>query len=249
MGAAVRFETSGAVPALDLGSQFSASIDASIARARDALLELQRPEGYWQAPLEANAQMNAEFIIFNHFMQVEDPDLESRLANFLLERQQADGSWNLFKGGEGYLSYTIEAYVALKLAGMSVTDQRMAAAREWILSRGGIERAGTLARFYLAAIGQVPWRATTAVPVEITLLPNWFPINVYSLASWARGTLFALSILQALRPRVEVDNRRSALELYSGDPAQAKFRQPAGEGILSLRGIFNVADRILRSYD
>ena len=48
--------------------EFGAKLDYTVERAQRSLLEQQQPEGYWQAPLEANAEMNAEYIIFNHFM-------------------------------------------------------------------------------------------------------------------------------------------------------------------------------------
>src|SRR2546427_619237 len=47
-----------------------AKVDRLIDRAQRALLAQQRPEGYWQTALEANAEMNAEFIIFNRFMEL-----------------------------------------------------------------------------------------------------------------------------------------------------------------------------------
>ena len=136
-------------------------LDQVIGRAQQALLNLQKPEGYWHAPLEANAEMNAEYIIFTHFMDCVDPQEEAKLKKLLLELQQPDGSWSLFPGGEGYLSTSIEAYFALKLAGMRAGDEEMAQARRWILSRGGVAKCGSLARFYLAAMGQLPWEATT----------------------------------------------------------------------------------------
>ncbi len=133
--------------------------------------------------------MNAEFIIFNHFMEDVDLELEARLKKYLLDTQQTDGSWSLYAGGEGYLSSTVEAYFALKLAGMRAGDEPMMAARRWILSRGGIANAGTLARFYLACMGQVPWERPPRCRLSSCSLPNWFPVNIYELASWARGTL------------------------------------------------------------
>jgi len=39
------------------------------------------------------------------------------------------------------------------------------------------------------------------MPVEITLLPNSFPINMYELSSWA-GHAVPLMVLQAKRPRL-----------------------------------------------
>jgi squalene-hopene/tetraprenyl-beta-curcumene cyclase len=228
-------------------SEFLASLDWTIARARRSLLALQNPQGWWNAALEAPAQMNAEFIIFNHFMGSMDRALETRIANLLLDRQQPDGSWNLFPGGDGYASYTIEAYAALKLAGMQAEDAPMVRARRWILANGGIGRAGTLARFYLASIGMVPWSATASCPVELMLAPNWFPLNIYDLGSWARGTFVALALLQSARPVVKVE--QSIAELYTEAPERTHFPQPRGNGILSVRNLLNFADRILQFYD
>ncbi len=230
--------------------EFGARLAFAIRRAQEWLIERQHPEGYWQAALEANGEMNAEFIIFNRFMGVDpEPALDARLKKHLLDIQQPDGSWALFPGAEGHLSTTIEAYFALKLVGMRAGDEPMMRARRWVLARGGIARAGTLARFYLAAMNQVPWDATPVLPVELVLLPSWFPFNMYELSSWARGTLFALMVLQAQRPTVSVDWRQGVLELYVQPPHFTKFKLPRGARLLSLRNALLVSDKLLRWYD
>jgi squalene-hopene/tetraprenyl-beta-curcumene cyclase len=229
--------------------EFVAKIDHTVDRAQRALLALQKPEGYWHAPLEANAEMNAEFIIFNHFMDTVDVETEARLKKHLLDTQSADGSWALYQGGEGYLSTTIESYFALKLTGMRAGDEPLAAARRWILSKGGIVNCGTLARFYLASMGQITWDATAALPVELSLFPNWFPFNIYELGSWARGTLMALMMLQSARPEKKIDYQRGILELYIEPPHFTKFKQPRGKSLISLRNALNFADKALRFYD
>ncbi len=240
----------GAAAAAPARDEFSARLDDAIERARDALIGQQRPQGYWQAALEANAEMNAEYIIFNRFMEVErDPELETRLKRLLLDLQQADGGWSLFPGGESHLSTSIVSYFALKLTGMRPNNEALIQARRFVLSRGGIANAGTLARFYLAAMNQAPWSATPALPVEITLLPKWFPVNMYELSSWARGTLFALMTLQAARPARVIDWREGVLELYIQPPHFTKFRMPRGRRPLSLRNALLAADKILRGYD
>jgi squalene-hopene/tetraprenyl-beta-curcumene cyclase len=228
--------------------EFSAKIDYTIGRAQRSLIAQQHPAGYWHGALDANAEMNAEFIIFNHFMESVDLELEAKLKKHLLDTQNADGSWSLYAGGEGYLSSTIEAYFALKLAGMRAGDEPLLQSRRWILSRGGIEKCGTLARFYLAAMGQVPWDATAAMPVELSLFPNWFPFNMYELASWARGTVFGLMVMQAMRPVVKISFQESILELYIQPPHFTYFKQPAAGKFLSLRGVLNVADGALRVF-
>jgi squalene-hopene/tetraprenyl-beta-curcumene cyclase len=226
-----------------------AKLDYAIERAQRSLIEKQDAEGYWHAPLEANAEMNAEFIIFNHFMDTVDVEQEAKLKKLLLDQQNADGSWSLFPEGPGHLSTSIEVYFALKLAGMRAGDEPMMQARRWILSQGGIENCGTLARFYLAAMDQVPWDATASVPVEVALLPNWFPFNMYELSSWARGTTFALMILQATRPVVKVSHQDGVLELYIQPPHFTRFKQPRPKRALSLRTVFNLIDKVLRVYD
>jgi len=229
--------------------EFVAKVDYTIDRAQRSLIALQQEDGYWQAPLEANAEMNAEFIIFNHFMDAVDLELEAKLKRLLLESQNADGSWSLFAGGPGYLSISIEAYFALKLSGMRAGDEPMMQARRWILSQGGIEKCGTLARFYLAAMGQVTWDATAAMPVEITLLPHWFPFNMYELSSWARGTVFGLMLLQAMRPVKQVSYQDGVLELYIQPPHFTHFKQPGAKHLMSLRSVFNLVDKVLRAYN
>src|SRR5487761_80665 len=237
------------LPAAAPHDEFVAKIDYTIDRARRSLIALQHPEGYWHGALEANGEMNAEFIIFNHFMGSVDIELEAKLKKHLLDTQNSDGSWSLYAGGEGYLASTIEAHFALKLAGMRAGDEPLLQSRRWILSKGGIEKCGTLARFYLACMGQVPWEATASLPVEISLFPNWFFFNMYELASWARGTAFGLMLLQATKPVVPVDYRDGGLELYIQPPHFTKFKQPPAPNLFSLRALFNFTDSILRIYD
>ena len=237
-----------AYAALSPHDEFVAQIDYTIGRAQRSLLAMQRPEGYWQGALEANAEMNAEFIIFNRFMGVADPELEKKLKRLLLEIQNPDGSWSLFPGGEGDLSTSIEAYFALKLAGMRAGDEPMMEARRWTMRHGGIARSGTLARFYLAAMNQVPWDCTVALPIEFALLPNRFPINIYELSSWARATVMGLMLLRAAKPTVEIDWRDGVLELYIEPPHFTRFERPRAP-MVSARGFFNLVDRALGVYD
>ena len=117
--------------------QLGLRLDQVISRAQ-ALIALQQAEGYWQAPLEANAEMNAEYIIFNRFMDWWTRNWRPSSRSCCSRLQQPDGSWALFPGGEGYLSTTIEAYFALKLTGMRAGDEAMGQGRRWVLSRGGV---------------------------------------------------------------------------------------------------------------
>jgi squalene-hopene/tetraprenyl-beta-curcumene cyclase len=149
MSQALRVNSADAAVALSRRDELVAKVDFTIERAQRALLAQQHPEGYWQAALEAHAEMNAEYIIFNRFMELPpDPDLDQKLAKQILDTQKSDGSSALFPNGEGHLSTTIEAYFGLKLMGMHASDELMIQARGWILSKGGIANSNSHASIW-----------------------------------------------------------------------------------------------------
>src|SRR5207249_4578837 len=62
----------------------AARVAQAITRASQYLFRTQHARGYWHAPLEANATMEAEYVFFNRLLGRERPDVERRLAERLL---------------------------------------------------------------------------------------------------------------------------------------------------------------------
>src|SRR5919199_4373598 len=112
-------------------------LDTAVERATARLLELQHPGGWWVGELESNATMTAQHLFWHHVLGLRTLQLDRKIANELLARQRGDGTWAIWFDGPGDLDTTIEAYVALQLAGVDAG----AAARDFIRSRGGIPRA------------------------------------------------------------------------------------------------------------
>ena len=154
------------------------SLNRSIDAARDELLNRQTEHGYWLFELEADCTIPAEYIMMMHYLDEIDSSLQSRLAAYLRTHQADHGGWPLYHGGDLNISCTIKAYYALKMAGDSTDAPHMVRARNAILERGGAARANVFTRIALALFGQVPWRAVPYIPVEIMLLPRWFPFNL-----------------------------------------------------------------------
>ena len=89
----------------------------TLERARDHLLGLQDPSGYWIGELETNVTMDAEDVLLRHFLGIlTEADLKET-AGWIRSQQRDDGTWANFYDGPGDLSTTVEAYVALRLAG------------------------------------------------------------------------------------------------------------------------------------
>ena len=221
-------------------------LDEAIARAQTRLLALQHPDGYWHAPLEANVGMDAQYIIFNRFMGRRRQETEHRLVGRMQAVQGVDGSWPLYHGGPGHLSTTIEAYFAMKLAGVPADDPALGRAREFIRAHGGLERAGVFTRTFLAYFGQFPWWGLPAMPVELILLPPWFPLNIYAMSSWARETVVPLTVLMAKQPRVAIPAECGVEELWLAPPTRQSIGFPPSPQWFSVRNAFLALDWVLR---
>ena len=173
---------------------------ATLARARDHLLGLQDPRGWWIGELETNVTMDAEDVLLRHFLGIlSETDLKET-GTWIRSQQREDGTWANFYGGPGDLSTTVEAYVALRLAGDPVDAEHMKAAADWITGKGGVTATRVFTRMWLALSGLWDWDALPVIPPEVIYLPSWFPLNIYDWGCWARQTMVALAVVSAHRP-------------------------------------------------
>ena len=111
-------------------------IERAVQRATAAMLEMQDPAGYWWAELESNVTITAEYIMLHRFLGLDESQVP-RMAADILDKQLPNGGWSIWHGDGGEISTTVEAYLALKMAGLPAADPRMLKAREFVLSRGG----------------------------------------------------------------------------------------------------------------
>jgi squalene-hopene/tetraprenyl-beta-curcumene cyclase len=225
------------------------SLDGAIAAARIALERLQSAEGYWQFELEADCTIPAEYIMMMHFLGDIDVPLQVKIARFLRAQQAAHGGWSLYSGGDFEVSCSVKAYFALKLAGDDADAPHMARARTAILARGGAAAANVFTRIALALFGELPWRGVPYLPVEIVLLPRWFPFNLYRVSYWSRTVMVPLLILCTLKARARNPGDVHVRELFTTAPERERhyFHRPGRAGALTR--VFLCLDRIGRSLD
>ncbi|UFN48018.1 squalene--hopene cyclase [Roseomonas sp. OT10] len=177
-------------------------LEASLGRAARALLDVQRPDGHWVFELEADATIPAEYVLLRHHLgEPDDLELERRIGNYLRRIQGGHGGWPLFHGGAFDLSASVKAYFCLKMIGDDPAAPHMARARAAILAHGGAARANVFTRILLALYGELPWTRIPTIPVEMVLLPRWFPVHLSKMSYWARTVLVPLLVLQARRAR------------------------------------------------
>ena len=218
---------------------------AALDRAVGHLLGLQHEQGWWQGELETNVTMDAEDLLLREFLGVRTAEQTAAAARWIRSCQRADGTWANFRDGDADLSTTVEAYVALRLAGDAPDAGHMARAAAWIAAQGGIPATRVFTRIWLAMFGQWSWDDLPVIPPEMIYLPAWFPLNVYDWACWARQTIVPLTIVGSLRPVRTL-------------PFGLNELHPSGSGHMPLRSkserfdpwsaVFNGLDRVLHRY-
>lgn len=198
-------------------------LESKFNAARTALLSLQKEDGHWCFPLEADCTIPAEYILMMHFMNEIDVNLEKKLAQFIRDkRDPKHGGWPLYYGGHFDLSCTIKTYYALKLVGDEPNATHMTQARAAILEHGGAARANAFTRILLAMYGQLPWRGVPFMPVEIILLPRWFPFHLSKIAYWSRTVTVPLTILCSLRAHAANPRKINVSELFNVNPEEER---------------------------
>ena len=184
-----------------------APVDAAIQRAQENLFRLQQPDGYWVGELMVDSTLVSDMLTFYHWWGRVDREWQRKAVHHIFSKQLPDGGWNIYLNGPAEVNATIKAYLALKLAGVPVTDPRMLAARELAMHMGGVPRMNTFSKLYLALIGLVDWHHVPVIPCEVILLGKWFHVNFHDMSNWTRSMLVPLAIINHFRPTrpVKVD--------------------------------------------
>ena len=220
----------------------------SIESATEALLARQRPDGHWVFELEADATIPAEYVLLRHYLgEPVDAALEAKIAAYLRRIQGAHGGWPLLADGDLDVSATVKAYFALKMIGEPIDADHMRRAREAVLARGGAARANVFTRIMLALFGFIPWRAVPVMPIEIMLLPKWFPFHLDKISYWSRTVIVPLLVLMAKKPRARNAKGVRIDELFLEPPQSIGPTPKAPQQKASWFWFFRGVDNVLRA--
>ena len=224
-----------------------AQIEAAVSRATQALLATQRADGHFVFELEADVSIPAEYILFHHFLgQPADAELEGKIATFIRRQQAAHDGWPLFTDGAFNISSSVKAYFALKAVGDSPEADHMRRARAAILAHGGAANANVFTRSLLALFGALPWRGVPVMPVEILLLPRWFPFHMTKVSYWSRTVITPLVVVNALKPRAKNPRNVSIAELFVEPPDRVRHWPGAPQQKFPWTTLFGALDQLLR---
>jgi squalene-hopene/tetraprenyl-beta-curcumene cyclase len=225
-----------------------AAVQDSLETATAHLRSLQHDDGWWKGELATNVTMDAEDLLLRAFLGISRPETTDSAARWIRSQQRDDGTWATFHGGPGDLSTTVEAWVALRLAGDAEDAPHLLRAAEFVRSAGGVERSRVFTRIWLALFGLWAWDDLPELPPEMVLLPAWMPLNIYDWGCWARQTIVPLSVVRAVQPVRPLPFDIAPLH------GRGTGRRPAEKGSAkrtrpwTVEGAFAVLDRALHGY-
>jgi squalene-hopene/tetraprenyl-beta-curcumene cyclase len=237
---------------LELGTRNVAreqdELSSGINAACRALYAAQKADGHWCYELEADATIPAEYVLLRHYRgEPIDAELERKIGVYLCRIQsEKHGGWPLFHAGDFDISATLKAYFALKTIGHDVNAPHMQRAREAILARGGARNVNVFTRSLLALFGIMSWDAVPMMPVEITLLPRWFPFHLTKISYWGRTVLVPLLVLFALKPRAKNPKGITLDELFLEPPRSIGPAEKAPHQNAAIFAFFRAVDVVLR---
>jgi squalene-hopene/tetraprenyl-beta-curcumene cyclase len=226
------------------GARTASAADSAIAKSQQYLLSIQKPEGYWVGELMVDSTLVSDMVAYHHWAGDIDPDWQRKAVNHLFSMQLPDGGWNIYHGGPAEVNATIKAYLALKLAGVPVTDPRMLRAREIAKNLGGVPRMNTFSKLYLALLGLFPWNYVPTIPCEVILIGKWFHVNFHDMSNWSRSMLVPLAIINHFKPtrRVHVNID----ELYPHGYHERDLALAQDPDTFTFRNFFFILDGFLK---
>ena len=147
-----------------IGNTLELAAEKAMRKAADYLTCLQERDGHWCAELTADTTLESDYILFQLWLYPPvngkwTPDtrpLIEKAVVSILERQLPDGGFNIYAGGPSEVSASVKAYLALKLAGVSIDSDRMQILRERILVLGGIQAANSYVKVNLSLFDLYP---------------------------------------------------------------------------------------------
>jgi squalene-hopene/tetraprenyl-beta-curcumene cyclase len=104
-------------------------------------------------------------------------------------------------------------------------------------------------RALLSLYGILSWRSVPSMPVEIMLLPRWFPFHISKISYWARTVIVPLLVLQALQPRAKNPRGVSIDELFVEPPELVGPAASAPHQNRMLFFFFRAVDAVARRID
>ncbi len=118
---------------------------------------------------------------------------------------------------------TVECYLALRIPGNSESSQSCARARSYLSNHGVLSKTNGWTRLYLSVLGVLPWEQITKIPVEVVLIPKWWPLQIWHLSYWVNVISIPMALLGAVGPGQPMPLASQLRRELQGDGLQTEY--------------------------
>lgn len=210
-------------------------VNAEINRIASRFISDQSDDGSWRYPFETGIATDCNMIILLRTLEINDEEFIKELVERIAGKQQEDGSWRLFYDeGKGNLTATVEAYYALLYSGYrDKEDPGIQAARRFILANGGAEKVHMFLKIMLAMTGQCEW-PPFPITIEVMLIPDSFPINLFDFSVYGRANIIPFLILANLSFSRRTQRSPDLSDLFQGEVDRFFTEDPEARSVINL---------------
>jgi len=221
--------------------------DLALQQTSRWFIKNQNADGHWRGPLEGDTILESEYLLICGWAGCLDQNTMFGCSKRILAEQLPEGGWAIYPGGDADPSASVKAYLALKMCGCDANSEPMKRARTAIAKAGGPWAVNSFTRFYLALLGQISYSDCPAVPPEMILLPDWFPISLHRVSAWSRTMIVPLSLIWSFKPVRTLPRDRGIQELFADCTYEMRNRSVGGNDVWSR--FFRLVDSVIKFVD
>lgn len=175
-------------------------VEAGVRLGLDFLIQQQQPRGCWQGEVKWNTMLVSQYVVVSHLCgQSIDAERRERLLKYFRAHSTPDGAWGMHSESPPYVFHTTLAYIALRLLGLSASEELPKRARDWLMINGGVLAIPTWGKFWLALLNLYGWEGVNPILPELWLLPVSSPCHPGRLYNHTRLIYLAMAYLYGCR--------------------------------------------------
>ena len=221
--------------------------DLALQQTSRWFIKNQNADGHWRGPLEGDTILESEYLLICGWAGCLDQNTMLGCTKRILAEQLPEGGWAIYPGGDVDPSASVKAYLALKMCGCDANSEPMKRARIAIAKAGGPWAVNSFTRFYLALLGQISYSDCPAVPPEMILLPDWFPISLHRVSAWSRTMIVPLSLIWSFKPVRTLPRDKGIQELFADCTYEKRNNSVGGDDAWSR--FFRFVDSVIKFVD
>lgn len=198
-------------------------------KAQHNVLSKQINQTYWLYPMYLGSMYSSQYFLLRTWIEKKSKIklASSRMnlkhyQNLLLQSQnQKDGSWPLIEdinNPQGDLNATIFHYAALKA--MGVSSPQLEKAKNFILSKGGIDNSSLFTKIIMSLLGNYSWNRLPKIPYF--LFNEKSPINYKDFGQWIGPHLLPISYLKKRETHMPLGPEFELAELFLNSDSYPK---------------------------